>query len=349
MKKSLLATTALAALGAVAVASPASAKFEVGVSGYMEQWFGYSDNKESVNADSDSFDQVSDVEFNIDFKQKLDNGLEIGGQIQVEGQQAGGEADEQFIFMNGSFGRIEIGTDNGAAYRMHYGIKSNGIGIDEGDWASVWIPGTSTESRATSIGAGIENDQNKITYFSPRVSGIQLGATYIPEMDVNLQTPSGGGREADGTRDNAFSLAANYQTSFDAVSLMASIGYTDAGSGVIGDHTGLNAGLRVGFGGFTASLAYGEEDDDAAANDDEVSILGVGIGYNAGPAGVSISYIRGEDSVDNFKQNAIELGASYKMGPGVTAKGSMYYADSKTNGNNTADGIAVVGGLALSF
>jgi len=348
MKKSLLATTALAAVGAIAVASPASAKFEVGVSGYMEQWFGYSDNKESVQRDSDSFDQISDVEFNIDFKQTLDNGLVIGGQIQVEGQQAGGETDEQFLFMNGSFGRLEIGTDNGAAYRMHYGVKSNGIGIDEGDWASLWIPGTSTESRATSIGAGIENDQNKITYFSPRINGFQLGATFIPEMDVNLQSPSGGQREADATRDNAFSVAGNYNTSFDTVSVMASIGYTDAGTGVVGDHTGMNAGLRIGFGGFTASLAYGEEDDDSA-NDDEVSILGVGLGYKAGPAGVSISYLRGEDSADNFKQNAIELGASYAMGPGVTAKGSVYYADSKTNGNNTADGIAVVGGLALSF
>jgi outer membrane protein OmpU len=348
MKKSLLATTALAALGAVAVASPASAKFEVGVSGYMEQWFGYSDNKESSNPNSDSFDQVSDVEFNIDFKQTLDNGIEIGGQIQVEGQQAGGEADEQYIFINGSFGRLEIGTDNGAAYRMHYGVASNGIGIDEGDWATVWIPGTDAESRATSIGSGIENDQNKITYFSPRVSGVQIGATYIPEMDVNLQVPQGGGREADAVRDNAYSIAANYQTSVDAISIMASIGYTNAGDGVGSNHDGINAGLRIGFGGFTASLAYGEEDDDSA-NDDEVSILGFGLGYTAGPAGVSIAYLRGEDSADNFKQNALEVGASYAVGPGVTAKGSVYYADSKTNGNNTGNGVAVVGGLALSF
>jgi len=348
MKKSLLATTAIAALGAVAVASPASAKFEVGVSGYMEQWFGYSDNKESIQADSDSFDQISDNEFNIDFKQTLDNGLTIGGQIQVEGQQTGGETDEQFIFMTGSFGRIEVGTDNGAAYRMHYGIASKGIGIDESDWTS-WVPGTSTESRATSIGSGIENDENKITYFSPRINGIQIGATYIPEMDVNQQTPSGGQSENDFIRDNAFSIAANYNTSFDAVSVMASIGYTDAGTdpGTASGHDGLNAGLRVGFGGFTASLAYGEEND--PSNTDEVSILGFGLGYSAGPAGVSVAYIRGEDSADNFKQNAIEVGASYSMGPGVTAKGSVYYADSKTAGNNTANGIAVVGGLALSF
>jgi predicted porin len=314
----------------------------------MELWFGYLYNIDSRNFDRDSFDLIFYNEFNIDFKQTLDNGIEIGGQIQVEGQQTGGETDEQFIFINGSFGRLEIGTDNGAAYRMHYGVASNGIGIDEGDWASVWIPGTQTESRATSIGAGIENDQNKITYFSPRVSGVQIGATYIPEMDVNTQTPSGGGREADTTRDNAYSIAANYQTSVDALSIMASIGYTNAGNGVGSNHDGINAGLRIGFGGFTASFAYGEEDDDSAA-DDEVSIVGFGLGYKAGPAGVSLSYIRGEDSADNFKQNAIEVGASYAVGPGVTAKGSVYYADSKTAGANTGNGVAVVGGLALSF
>jgi outer membrane protein OmpU len=349
MKKSLLATTAIAALGAVAVASPASAKFEVGVSGYMEQWFGYSDNKESVNANSDSFDQVTDAEFNIDFKQTLDNGLTIGGQIQVEAQQqaetAASDTDEQFIFMEGSFGRIEIGTDNGAGYRMHYGVASHGIGIDEGDWASLWIPGTLTESRATSIGGGIENDQNKITWFSPRVSGLQVGVTYIPEMDVNLQAPVAGGTETDAIRDNAYSIAANYNSSFDMVSAKFSIAYQNGGSGVAGKHEGVNAGLQLGFGGFTASLAYGEEDDPT----DEVSILGAGLGYKAGPAGVSIAYIRGENSVDNFKQNAIELGASYAMGPGVTAKTSLFYADSKTNGANTANGIAAVAGLALNF
>jgi outer membrane protein OmpU len=85
MKKSLLATTALAALGAVAVASPASAKFEVGISGYMEQWFGYSDNGNSTLDNSDVFDQVSDSEFFVKGKQTLDNGLVIGFDIQVEG------------------------------------------------------------------------------------------------------------------------------------------------------------------------------------------------------------------------------------------------------------------------
>jgi predicted porin len=346
MKKSLLATTALAALGAVAVASPASAKFDVTVKGYMEQWFGYSDNKESVNADSDVFDQISDAEFFIGFKQKLDNGLEFGGEIQVEGQQPGGAPDEQYIFVNGSFGRFEMGTDNGAAYRMHYGVKSNGIGVDEGDVAT-WIAGLDTQLRATNLTTSMENDENKLTYFSPRINGFQIGASFIPEMDVNGRTPNTAGGEADAIRDSAWQAAGNYVTSVADMSVKASVGYYEGGGGVAGNDTGLTAGLNLGFGGFTASFAYGEHEDDT--NTEDLNIFGFGLAYKAGPAGVSIGYVRGEDSDDNDKQDAFEVGASYKVGPGITAKSSIYYGERKTAGADAANGIAVVGGLALSF
>jgi len=347
MKKSLLATTALAALGAVAVASPASAKFEVGVSGYMEQWFGYSDNKESVNADSDVFDQVSDSEFFIGFKQTLDNGLTICGEIQVEGQQASAESiDEQYIFVDGSFGRFEMGTDNGAAYRMHYGVKSAGIGVDEGDVAT-WIAGLDTQLRATNLTTSMENDENKLTYFSPRINGFQLGASFIPEMDINGRSPVTAGGENDANRDSAWNIGANYTTAVAEMSVKASIGYYDGGGSLAGNDTGLTAGLNLGFGGFTASFAYGEHEDDTATED--LNVFGFGLAYNAGPAGVSIGYVRGEDSDDDDKQDAFEVGASYAMGPGVTAKTSIYYGERKTAGADAANGIAVVGGLALSF
>jgi len=316
MKKSLLATTALAALGAVAVASPASAKFEVGVKGYMEQWFGYSDNANSANADSDVFDQFSDSEFFIQFSQTLDNGLKIGGEIQVEGQQGSAEPiDEQYIYVSGSFGRLELGTDNGAGYRMHYGIKSNGVGIDEGDVSS-WVTGADGALRSTSRTTGIDNDDNKITYFSPRINGFQIGASFLPEQnDANTRNGAGlnagVGKEADGNRDTGYILGANYVTSVADMSVKASLGYGNAGGGVAGNEEALSAGLQLGFGGFTASFAYGEHEDDTAVIDDNV--FGVGLAYNAGPAGVSVSYIRGEDSDNDDQQDAFELGASYKV------------------------------------
>jgi len=344
MKKSLLATTALAALGAVAVASPASANFEVGVSGYMEQWFGFADNSDAETQNSDAFDQISDSEFNIDFKQTLDNGLEIGGQIQVEGQQdvSGEHVDEQFIYVVGSFGRLELGTDNGAAYRMHTTVASNGIGLDESDITN-WIAGLDTDLRRTATVTGIDNDANKITYFSPRLNGFQLGLTYTPENDVNGQTPNAGGLEQDGLRDHGYSIAANYVNTFNEVALRASIGYEDGGGdkALAGQESALSAGVRLGFGGFTASFAYGEHTRDSGPTD--VNTFGMSVGYTAGPAGVSIAYIRGEDSDSNEDQDNFELGASYAMGPGVRAVGSVYYGEHTTNGTADGSGIAVVG------
>jgi hypothetical protein len=347
MKKTLLASTALAALGAVAVASPASAKFEVGVSGYMEQWFGYSDNTDAV-PNSDVFDSFSDSEFFVGFKQTLDNGLEIGGEIQVEGQQASAEQiDEQYIFINGSFGRLEIGTDNGAAYRMHYGLKSNGVGIDEND-VDEWIAGSNSNLRTTSQTTSYDDDQNKITYFSPRVSGFQIGASFVPEDDVNAsEGAAAGGKEVDAVRDSGFILGANYVTSVADMSIKASVGFADAGGGVPGNETAFSAGIQLGFGGFTASFAYGEHEDDTAISD--INVFGASLAYNAGPAGVSIAYIRGEDSDSNDEQDAIELGASYAVGPGVSAKTSLYYLDRSFNGADAADGVGVVAGLALNF
>jgi outer membrane protein OmpU len=354
MKKSLLATTDIAALGAVAVASPASAKFEVGVSGYMEQWFGYSDNSDGARANSDVFDQINDSEFNVTFRQTLDNGITIGGEIQIEGQQqaevVGDEVDESYAYVDGAFGRIVIGNENGAGYLMHYGLPSQGIGIDEQDVAA-WVAGASGALRITSATTFIDNDQNKITYFSPRVSGFQVGASYQPNNDdINAIVPATAGQESDGSRDNAFSVAANYQGTFNDVSVMASVGYADGGNdnAVVGNESALSAGLRVGMGGFTAALAYGEHESDDGAGTDK-NTFGVTVGYRAGPVGVSLGYIRGEDSDTNDEQDNFELGASYAMGPGVTAAGSIYYVERDTNGNSTADGIAVVGGLRLSF
>jgi len=349
MKKSLLATTALAALGAVAVASPASAKFDVTVKGYMEQWFGYSDNADTVAADSDIFDSFTDSEFFIGFSQTLDNGIKVGGEIQVEGQQGSGEPiDEQYVYLSGSFGRLEIGTDNGAPYRMHYGVTSKGVGIDEGD-VSAWVSGASGALRRTSLTTAIDNDANKITYFSPRINGFQVGATYMPESnDVNTRNGAGAGKENDGNRDNGWGVAANYMTNVADMSVKASIGFMDAGEDIAvnTNETALSAGVKLGFGGFEASLAYGEHNN---AGVTDTNTFGVGLAYSAGPAGVSIAYIRGEDSDADSDQDNFELGASYKVGPGVTAKSSIYYVERQTAGASAADGIAVVGGLALSF
>jgi outer membrane protein OmpU len=334
MKKSLLATTALVALGVATVAAPASAEgFEVKVGGFMEQWFGYSDNANSAVTKADVFTQHSDDEFHLSFKQTLDNGITIGGLMEFEGEGAGG-MDEQHGYIEGAFGKIIAGAENNAPYLMHYAIKSNGIGIEEGDGGNVWIAGTGGAAMTrTNVHLNAVDDANTITYLSPRVNGLQIGASYTPEAQTDARVPAGTTaakqqRNGNGVRDNAWGVAGNYQGSFADLSLKLAAGYTDGGSdsSVSGDSTALTGAIQVGFGGFTTSLAYGSTNDDHGAGT-EYDNFGVSLAYNAGPAGVSLAYLRSEDSDSDDKQDQIEVGASYAVGPGVKAAASLYYIE----------------------
>jgi outer membrane protein OmpU len=348
MKKSLLATTALAALGAVAVASPASAKFEAKINGYMEQYFGYADSSNAAVSNADQFGQNSDAEFYVSGKQTLDNGLTVGFQIEVEGEVAG--IDEQYAYVEGSFGKLIMGAENPAGYLMHLAAKSNGVGVEENDATNVWIPGSAGGAAArTNMHSGAIDDRNTVTYLSPKVNGIQVGASFTPTMTTDTLVP----RDAngnDGIRDNGWSLGASYSGSFTGdVSVKLSAGYTDGGNddATAGDLTVFTAGIQVGFGGFTISGAYGSENDDAAGED--YNNFAASLGYNAGPMGVSVLYLTSKDDQQNDKQDTLELGASYGMGPGVKAQASIYVVERTNAGNKAADGVAAVAGIRLDF
>ncbi len=350
MKKSLLATTALAALGAVAFAGSASAaeKIKIGVGGYMEQWFAYADSKNSVQPQNKGFDQQSDDEIFFKGETTLDNGLTIGVNVQLEAQTSGDQIDEQYLYVEGTFGRVIMGSENSASYLMHYGIPSMGAGLDSGD-ATQYIAGTDFSGARTN-GRGIDNDNEKVTYFTPRFQGFQLGASYVPQMNQDADTVSGvdAPNDQDAVRDDSFAIAANFKRSFNDVSLAASAGYQDMGDAPgVGDLESWQLGLQIGFAGFKVAGTYGEED--RAVNSTQETI-GVGVSYTSGPFGVSLAYIGSDRENTAEEQDAFELGAKYALGPGIDAKGSIYYVErDNAAGTEVANGFAVVGGLALGF
>lgn len=350
MKKTLLATTALAALGAVAVAGPAMAaeKIKISVGGYMEQWFGYAD---SDLANTSGFDQKSDGEIHFKGSTTLDNGIKIGVNVQLEAQQSGDQIDEQFVYVEGSFGRINLGGENAANYLMHYGIPSMGTGLDSGD-ASSWISGTDFTAHTTN-GRGPDNDSEKLTYFTPRFSGFQLGVSYIPEVN---QDADGAPNTNNGVRNDALSVAANFKKSIGDVKVAASAGYTDFGDDDGADATGslesYQVGLRLGFGGFGVAGTYGENDRTAAGTQSfagKMETVGFGVNYAAGPMGISLGWIGSDNDKLDDDQDVVELGAKYAIGPGVTLKGSVYYVEREVAGVETAKGMAVNAGMALGF
>jgi predicted porin len=364
MKKSLLATTALAALGAVAVAGPAAAqdRISVGVGGYMEQWFGYGDSDPDNDDKRSGFDEKTDAEIHFKGETTLDNGLTVGINVQLEAQTDSDQIDEQYAYIEGSFGRFLMGSENAAPYLMHYGIPSHGATLDSGDSVDWISAGEFTYARTN--GRGLDNDSEKITYFTPRFQGFQLGVSYVPEI---AQDADGAPDNNNATRDDSFAIGANFNRSFNDFSIKASAGYQDFGddNGTVGDLESFQFGLQLGFAGFVVAGTYGEEDRAGASygagdrallgvanNQNRVGTqetIGVGLSYASGPFGVSLAYIGAEvDELDD-EQHAGELGVKYVLGPGIDVKGSVFYLERETANVDTAKGFAVVGGLDLDF
>ena len=124
MKKLLYGTTALIAAGALASGSAVGAeKVSMGVGGYMQAFFVGVDQEDSAGEPgADLRDHLVAREGEIIFNGKttFDNGLQVGAQVQLEAEVCGDQIDESFIFFSGSWGRINIGSENSAAYLMHY-------------------------------------------------------------------------------------------------------------------------------------------------------------------------------------------------------------------------------------
>lgn len=369
MKKSLLATTALAAIGAAAVASPASAQWNMTVGGYMEQWFGYGESNDDAGTgleNREGFDQKSDGEIHFKPEITLDNGIKFGANVQLEAQTDSDQIDEQYAYIDGSFGRILLGSENAASYIMHYSLPSFGATLNSGD-AADWISGIEFTMARTN-GRGIDNDSEKVTYFTPRFYGFQLGASYVPEIAQDADDAPDSG---DTQRDDSFSIGLNFQRSFNDFKFEASAGYQDFGdtddnATITGDLESYVFGLRLGFAGFTVAGTYGVEDRAGSsfgaqhrtllgvANTQsfvaEQETFGLGAAYAAGPFGVSLNYIRAEfDEGIDADQDVFELGAMYKLGPGVEARASFYYGENEFNGADYADGFGIVGGIKLGF
>lgn len=341
-KRALLTTTALAAalqLGA----SPAHAKIEVGVGGFMEQWFGYA---AGAGNDNEGFDQQSDVEIIFEGKTTLDNGLEFGVNVQLEGQTDADQIDQQYAWVEGPFGRLELGSNDSAPFLMSIGVPSVGAGLDSGD-APNWIGAINGDLITTTFNFSREDDSaQRLNYFTPRFYGLQLGVTYVPELAEDNDI---GPRENNGVRDNAFGVGLNYDRSYNDLSVGFSAGYMHYGDDEAlagSEPENLGFGLSLGYAGFTVAGSYNDLSDSVSG---DLETFGVGATYETGPYAVSLGYIHGEDKNSPADSDAFELGLSYTLGPGVSAIGSAFYVDQTSAFGADLEGVAVLGGLSLAF
>ena len=301
MKKVLLGTSAIAL--ATAFAGQANAvEWDVSVGGFSTQHVAVAAGVEIDNAageDYDGVDVLSNTEIIFSPSITLDNGLEFGANVQLEGNSSGDQIDESFVFARGSFGEVNIGSENSAGYKMTYAAPNvTAMPINSGS-SSAYIPysggggvtgigGLFRNAKGSSfIEVGANNDAQRITYYSPRFAGFQVGASYARDGNQDSSL-AGDNLGVPGSLGNIFDFGANYVNSFGGVDVAASAryGFGDVeGSG--NDPEVFAFGANAGFGGFTLGYAFAESNDSGTLDSQGHS---AGISYETGPWGVSATY-----------------------------------------------------------
>ena len=244
MKKHLLASSALVAAGTLMSASASAATVKLGVGGYMEQLVGFVLDRNDAATNSTSVDQHTESEIHFKGSGKLDNGIQIIADVQLEvAGSPGNIIDEQYIIVRGSFGQLTLGSEDNAGHLMTIGYSGSwatGVGqsltFDRADWitlprsggipAGARFDGTLNDVRLRSL----DNDSSKVSYFTPRFSGFQAGISYIPNFSQSTST--GGERPASkqGAYHEGWAVGANYNGKFDNVAIGVAVGYLTAAS-----------------------------------------------------------------------------------------------------------------------
>ena len=395
MRITLLATTALAAAGMVAVGtSPASAaerlKLELG--GYFQAYYVFVDQKKSSSGQPADDRRWNDLkrEGEIFFKGEvaLDNGMKVGVQVELEAETCGDQIDESYLYFQGDFGKVIIGSENSAAYLMSYGAPAVDANFDGADPNyRIFQPGGNRAAATQAYAPVMTGDSEKITYMSPRFSGFAGGISYTgdncEEASVGQLCAKGGafaglpGQRRGGLQGNAVAqqrdiveLALNYEQKFDGFGIAAGATY---GWGKIENRGAFanaknqqqwTAGLNLTFGQFTVGGGY-YWDNLGVQNNGKAQAFTGGLAWQNGPLRLAASYMYKEQEagtpfatnsgVNDDKLHRYLVGASYQYAPGMQLRTSIHYYDlkgpdnSNTNSNDNNDTLAFVVGTVIQF
>ena len=320
MRKLLLTSSALVA--AASISSYAVA--DVSVTGGFE-WAYKSVSSGITTTDGDSM--VTDNEIVISFSNKTDNGLTIGGKVEldVDTTNTGGGTtinDESVLTISGGFGTLRLGQED--SINETFGIGEHDL-IDEDLSAA---PGSS--SIVTTAGEAGSTDSNKLAYITPNMGGFQAGYSFYDSgtatqstdqtaMGLSYTMPMGGG---------SLSLKYNKATSDGAAA---------------SETESSNYGAKLTMGAASVIVARGESTIGAGSSQtDDREASGVSIRYDLG-GGMSVgaSTMEATDDKDKtaagvaekYTSNLAEV--SYTVAPGLAAK--VTYADyDYKRGNETA-------------
>ena len=375
MKKLLLGSAAIA--GLVLASAPAQAQMELTIGGHSKNYVGWLDQDAAAGAEERNFDMIRETELHFNGESTLDNGLTFGFQIETEMDAGdnGNTVEESYIYFSGTWGRVNLGSEDGAAYLLQVAAPSADSNIDGirqyiqpinyGITTFAGLPGMAGTAQAGATNAdGLDYDQDltgvaeKITYLSPNWNGFQLGASYTPDIgDTNSASGVVGfnADDAAGILGEAYDVAIRYEGVFSNFGYAIGAGYTgvnvEQDTAAQDDQDAWNIGLDVDSGPFGIGVVYTETDLGTATASD-VETLVVGADYTSGPFKFGASFLNTDDDSAGTAGAEIERltgGVVYTAGPGLSFRGSLSHVDHDITNGNDLDGTSIMGGVQINF
>jgi predicted porin len=373
MKKILLGTTTLIGAAALFAGAAHADAPKVTFGGFADFQVGVTGEDLDTNMRSHGFRSDTTLTFRVDGT--ADNGLNYGGGIDLNAdvtapaQGSGANAKRTFVYLGGNWGELEMGSEVGAQGTMK--VDASNIaratgGIDGDFW---FFTSTNTARFLATpdlvLGYGVGNlgnetqeNLNKVTYYTPRFSGFQLGVSYTVNStdrgQVVLRTDNTAGRA-----ENIWSGGISYDNTFGdvGVAIAATGEWGNSEVAATEDLRAWNVGGKLSYEGFSLAGSYGDWGDSlrtATLNADDTDYWTLGGAYEYGPFGASVTYLdstydNGTGLGKNDWQN-ISVGTDYKLAPGLTPYAEINFIKMEAPGTvNDNDATVFIAGTQLSF
>ena len=332
MRKVLLTTTALVALGGVSAASA------IDISGTYMFDYTINDNGTTNTAGNNNTAMGSDARIVFSGESTTDAGLTFGGSLALD---ATGTTEDRGLYVSGDFGYVMMGATDGVVDGMDTFMNSAaavevGAGtINSGTTGAVaaGLNGTATLTDAAT--------SEKVGYRSPEISGFQFGVSH---------TDAGRTSKAD---NNQWIVTYDFG--------VAKVGYAAATIGAAAGTSAETNQKQMGFGSTFGDIGvkYATNTDTtktaAGGESSKIDTNNWGLSYG-GIENVTL-YYDGVSSEEKTGSNAGDklsgttIGLNYTIAPGVSAlieSGNNDFTDaSATTGNDQSNYTRL--GLSVNF
>ncbi len=296
-------------------------------------------------------------------------GAEDGGKLQLGGFMSRAESSSRSVE---KLGESQNEAGSGLAHTTRFAPPSVGLPLGSG-WIDESTRSDGEAAARVTFGASPHlgdasgtAEQEGVSYFTPRFSGLQLGATYAPSRPTGAATAGAVPLlDQESVPGNDLVLGVNYLDSFWGVDVALTGGYHSSSLPGAGDLNidivssdqdtspqRYSVGTSIGFSGLRLGGSVVREVGDGSLG---IQSWDAGVSYVSGPWTIGVDYLQsdlagsGGTGTDGETRQAVQAGLTYAVGPGIVASFNVMHSSGENREGNANSGTLGILGFSYNF